>query len=128
MLPDTLPTYLQPLESAERVGLNLIGTYWTPTNPGESRRLYFVKIEGIDKLKDDDTGETEILPTAILVDPLTKEVVYQSSARLVGFFERVKKEHGVAFEIIYKGKRKNSTNAYMSDDWEVYKLSVNYDK
>lgn len=122
MLPDTMPAVLQPLDKAERVGLNLIGNYWSPTKEGESRRLYFIKIEKVEKLKDEDTGETEVLPTAILVDPLTKEVVYQSSARLVGFFERVKKEENLAFEIVYKGKRRNTTNAYMSDDWEVYKL------
>lgn len=122
MLPDTMPAVLQPLDKADRVGLNLIGNYWSPTKEGESRRLYFIKIEKVEKLKDEDTGETELLPTAILVDPLTKEVVYQSSARLVGFFDRVKKEENLAFEIVYKGKRRNTTNAYMSDDWEVYKL------
>lgn len=123
MLPDTLPTYLKPLEKAERVGLNLIGTYWTPVNQGETRRLFFIKVERQEMLKDEDTGETAILPTAIFVDPATKEVVYQSSARLVGFFERIKESDG-AYEIVYKGKRKNSTNQFMSDDWEVYKLKI----
>jgi len=122
MLPETLSAVLAPLETHERVGLNLIGKYWSPEKEGETRRLYFVKIDRVERLKDEDTGETEVLPTAIFVDPLTKEVVYQSSARLVGFFERVATDKNQGFEIVYKGKRRNSTNAFMSDDWEVYKL------
>lgn len=83
-----------------------------------------MKIDQVERLKDEDTGETDILPTAIFIDPSTKEVVYQSSARLVGFFERVKATDNAAFEIVYKGKRKNTTNSFMSDDWEVYQLKV----
>lgn len=111
------------LETATPIGLNLSATYWSPTVVGETRRLYFIEIKPITQIND-DTGEVKQLNTAVMVDPATKEVIHQGSARLVGIFEREHPEPMTAYQITYRGKVKNSTNQFSSDAWEVYRLNV----
>lgn len=114
---------LNNLAAAPRVGLNLAATYWSPEQPGETKRLYFIDIKILTNVNE-NTGETKELNTLVMVDPETREIIHQSSARLVGIFQRENPIPYQPFEIVYKGKVKNSTNAYMSDAWEVYKLDV----
>jgi hypothetical protein len=116
-----ITTFNKDLSKFNKSGLNLVATYWTPAQKGESRKLVFIEVKAIRNIIE-ETGEEKILPTAVFVDPLTNEVVHQSSARLVGVFEREHPTTGEAFEINYLGKIKNSTNAYMSDHWSVYRL------
>lgn len=113
---------VQPLESAKTIGLNLAATYWTPENVGDTKRLYFVEIKSINQVIE-ETGELKSLNTAVFVDPVTKEVIHQASSRLVGIFEREMPQPLTPFQITYKGKKKNSTNAFSSDYWEVYYLT-----
>jgi hypothetical protein len=109
------------LDTAKPVGLNLSASYWSPSNVGETKRLYFIEIKTIMHVND-DTGEAKDLPTAVFVDPSTKEVIHQGSARLVAIFQRENVPPLTAFQITYKGKVKNSTNQFSSDAWEVYYL------
>jgi len=109
------------LDTAKPVGLNLSASYWSPSNVGETKRLYFIEIKTIMHVND-DTGEAKDLPTAVFVDPSTKEVIHQGSARLVAIFQRENVPALTAFQITYKGKVKNSTNQFSSDAWEVYYL------
>ena len=111
------------LEHAKPIGLNLSATYWSPTVVGETRRLYFIELKPITQIND-DTGEVKHLNTAVMVDPATKEVIHQGSARLVGIFEREHPEPMTAYQITYRGKVKNSTNQFSSDAWDVYMLNV----
>jgi len=119
-------TIPQSLDNAKPIGLNLSATYWSPTQIGETKRLYFVAIKNINHINE-ETGETKNLQTAIFVDPASKEVINQGSARLVGIFERENPPSMTAYQITYKGKVKNSTNQFSSDSWEVYQLNVDND-
>ena len=114
-------TPYETLKNYKVQGLNLSAPYWSPQVIDESRRLVYIDVRPLEHTND-ETGETKILPTAIMVDPETKEVIHQSSARLVGVFQREQPEAGTPFQIIYKGKVKNQTNAYQSDSWAVYRL------
>ena len=109
------------LTKLERSGLNLVATYWSPQNKDESRKLVYIETKVLKHINE-ETGEEKLLNTCVFVDPATKEVIHQSSARLVGVFEREMPAFGECFDIQYLGKIKNSTNAYMSDNWAVYRL------
>lgn len=116
-------TKVAPLSDAIPTGLNLAATYWTPSAEGETKRLYFIEVKQMNHT-DENTGEVKRLNTAVFVDPITKQVIHQSSARLVGVFERELPKPLTAFQITYKGKVKNSTNAFSSDNWEIYRLAI----
>lgn len=116
-------TKASTLENANPIGLNLAATYWTPLNVGETKKLYFIEIKIISS-PNEETGEAKELPTAVFVDPATKEVLHQSSSRLVAIFQREKVQPLTPFQITYRGKVKNSTNQYSSDSWEVYHLQL----
>lgn len=105
----------------QRSGLNLVANYWSPSNKDESRKLIYIETKVLKSINE-DTGEEKLLNTCVFVDALTKEVIHQSSARLVGVFEREMPLPGEVFEVVYLGKIKNTTNAYMSDSWAVYRL------
>ena len=111
------------LDNAKPIGLNLSSTYWSPVNVGETKRLYYMGIKSINQVNE-DTGEIKSLQTAIFVDPASKEVINQGSARLVGIFERESPAPMTPFQITYRGKVKNSTNQFSSDSWEVYQLNT----
>lgn len=71
----------------------------------------------------EETAEAKELPTAVFVDPSTKEVIHQGSARLVAIFQRENTKPLTPVQITYRGKVKNSTNQFSSDAWEVYYLT-----
>lgn len=109
------------IKNLKRVGLNIIATYWSPQSIDETKILVFVEVKPIIHV-DESTGEEKILPTAVFADPVTHEIIHQASARLVGAIQREKIEPMTIWEITYKGKVKNSTNAFQSDSWSMYKL------
>ncbi|MFZ1751442.1 MAG: hypothetical protein WAU01_14680 [Saprospiraceae bacterium] len=111
------------LDNAKPIGLNLSARYWSPADVGETKRLYFIETRIVTHM-DDETGETKDLNTAVFVDPNTKEVIHQASARLVAIFQREIIEPMTPMHITYRGKVKNTSNQYSSDTWEVYKLTV----
>jgi hypothetical protein len=111
------------IDQYKPTGLNLVALYWSPTAVSESKKLIFIEVKHIKHLIE-ETAEEKILPTAVFVDPFTKEVIHQASTRLVSVFEREEPEPGTPFYIEYKGKIKNSTNAYMSDNWAIYKMNA----
>ena len=113
---------LTDLSTAKPIGLNLSASYWSPANVGDTKRLYFVEIKTILHVND-DTGEAKDLPTAVFVDPSTKEVIHQGSARLVAIFQRENPAPLTPFQITYKGKVKNSTNQFSSDACDVNNLT-----
>lgn len=122
MTTDIMPA--AGLKNYKTTGLNLSSVYWSPSAPDEAKRVVYIDIKTVDHVND-DTGETKMLPTLILADPETKEVIHQASARLVGIFQREQPEPGTPFLIVYKGKVKNQTNSYQSDSWAVYRLVPN---
>jgi len=110
------------LSTYKTVGLNLSATYWSPANVGDTKRLLFMEIKSIQH-PNEETAEAKELPTAVFVDPSTKEVIHQGSARLVAIFQRENTKPLTPVQITYRGKVKNSTNQFSSDAWEVYYLT-----
>jgi len=110
------------LSTYKTVGLNLSATYWSPANVGDTKRLLFMDIKSIQH-PNEETAEAKDLPTAVFVDPSTKEVIHQGSARLVAIFQRENTKPLTPVQITYRGKVKNSTNQFSSDAWEVYYLT-----
>ncbi len=110
------------LSTYKTAGLNLSATYWSPANVGDTKRLLFMEIKSIQH-PNEETAEAKELPTAVFVDPYTKEVIHQGSARLVAIFQRENTKPLTPVQITYRGKVKNSTNQFSSDAWEVYYLT-----
>lgn len=110
------------LSTYKTAGLNLSATYWSPANVGDTKRLLFMEIKSIQH-PNEETAEAKELPTAVFVDPSTKEVIHQGSARLVAIFQRENTKPLTPVQITYRGKVKNSTNQFSSDAWEVYYLT-----
>ena len=108
----------------EPTSIDLQQEYWTPTDPGDSKRAFFWGIENR-KCRDEKTDEEIELPCVILVvqdeDGNLKSVA-NGSKRLVGIFESNDLEQETPVEITFKGKKKNKTNSNSSDTWSVVVL------
>lgn len=115
------------LDKAEAAPLELTSEYWTPTQKGEKRRMYFMDLRN-ERAIDQQTGSDVDLLVAYFVEPIDgrKRVVRQASRRLTAVFDNFidRIRPGMAFEITYLGKEKNATNAYMSDRWAVVPLKL----
>jgi hypothetical protein len=117
---------LPDLSKAEILPLDLMSDYWTPTKEGESKRLFFDRI-GTRNVKDEKTGEVFELECAYFVEVVDGEptTISNGSKRLLGAIENNDIQHGTPLLITYKGKKKNSTNAFQSDHWSVKPLFLN---
>ncbi len=125
----TLPDLSTAIEEPVELGY----TYWTPVNVGEYKRGVVIGIENAyyDKV-DDNSGEiTELeLPCVIFAEQKPDGSwlkISNGSKRLVGLIENCLKTGSIiagktAIQIKYTGKRKNSTNGFSSDTFEVKPL------
>lgn len=121
---------LPDLDEADVVPLDMASNYWSPTQPGESKRVYFDKIQVV-QVQDSQDKEVVIdLPCAYLFEKSNGEVktYCNGSKRLVAIFERNHIERGTPILITYLGKKRNSTNAFLSDDWSVKPLILKIGK
>jgi hypothetical protein len=124
-----LPDLGQALESPIELGY----LYWTPVNIGEYKRGVVIGIENsyYDRV-DDKTGEvTEIeLPCVIFAEQKpdgTWMKISNGSKRLVAVIETAIKTGAIVLgqtpiQLKYTGKKKNSTNGFSSDTFEVKPL------
>ena len=124
-LPDLSAAIEEPIE--------LGYLYWTPVNIGEFKRGVVIGIENsyYDKT-DDKTGEvTELeLPCVIFAEQKpdgTWIKISNGSKRLVAVIEQCLKTGSIIagqtpIQIKYMGKKKNSTNGFSSDTFEVKPL------
>ena len=124
---------LPDLSTAIEESIELGYQYWTPVNVGEYKRGVVIGIENAyyDKV-DDNSGEiTELeLPCVIFAEQKpdgTWLKISNGSKRLVGLIENCLKTGSIiagktAIQIKYTGKRKNSTNGFSSDTFEVKPL------
>lgn len=131
----TIFNELPDLSQAKESPIELGYTYWTPVNIGEFKRGILLGIENAfyDKI-DERTGEiTELeLPCVILAEqrPDGSFVkVSNGSKRLVGVVQSALDNHAIIqgktpIQIRYMGKRKNSTNGFSSDLFEVKPLII----
>jgi len=111
-------------KSAEPTGLDLAMEYWTPEVPGESKRVYFLGFS--DVKRQEESGEERELKVAIFAENRGGEysMIQNGSSRLIGIIGDNAIAKKTPLEITYKGKKKNKTNQYSSDDWAVKLLKV----
>ena len=126
---NTLPDLSAAIEEPIELGY----LYWTPVNIGEFKRGVVIGIENsyYDKV-DDKTGEvTELeLPCLIFAEQKpdgTWIKISNGSKRLVAVIEQCLKTGSIIagqtpIQIKYCGKKKNSTNGFSSDTFEVKPL------
>lgn len=119
---------LPDLSKAEPSPLELNGEYWTPSEIGEKRRMFFKDLR-VEQVIDQKTGENIELLVAYFVEPLAdgkRHVVRQASRRLTAVFENYSDSirPGMAFEITYRGKQKNKSNSNYSDTWSIVPLDT----
>lgn len=115
---------LPDLSSAEAAPVELLGEYWTPVNPGEKKRVFFIDIVNTNSI-DPASGETVELSSVRFLEKQGEafRTIRNSSKRLVAAFEVFSDDiKGQPFEITYEGKKRNSTNSFMSDHWSVRPL------
>lgn len=119
------------LENAQELPLDLCGSYWTPEEPGESKRVYFIEIK-TQKVLSMETGELTDLDCACFLEPKENgeaQTISNGSRRLVGILEEYYQSgfitKGTPLKITYNGKRRNKTNSFMSDNWSIKPLRIN---
>jgi len=125
---DVFTGTLPDLTKAQAAPLELNGEYWSPAEVGEKRRMFFKDLR-VEMTPDQRTGADIELLVAYFVEPLPdgkRRVVRQASRRLTAVFENFADSirAGMAFEITYKGKVKNKSNANMSDSWSIVPLDT----
>lgn len=116
---DTTTGNLPDLDSMAVLPVDLVGVYWTPENVGEFKRVVFTGIEKqmFASLENPDIEvEKEV---AVFQENLNGAWtrVSNASSRLVSAIRS--KPVNTCFIITYNGKKKNQTNAFLSDTWSV---------
>lgn len=120
---------LPDLSQAIEVPLDLMSDYWTPGPAGESKLVFFDRID-ISKVIDQQTGETIDLECAYFLEQDSKgeiKSVRNGSKRLVGALVSADVQRGTALKITFAGKKKNRNNSFQSDSWSIKPLRVNID-
>ena len=122
------------LENAQPATVAIGSEYWTPENAGEKKKCFILGVEVQEYQKvDDKTGEvieTVDLPCVVMAVPDGLGGYTQfgnGSKRLVGVVEEAEKKGAVIYgetplQITFTGKKRNKTNANMSDTWDVRPL------
>ena len=111
---------LPDLDKAPTAPLDFASEYWSPEAVGESRNMFFSHIENT-MLEDKDSGEQKILPTAFFAYKKGTDLIMvrNASKRLLAALQNGGVQRGMGLEITYLGKKKNTTNQFMSDNWSV---------
>lgn len=122
-LPTVSVENIDALDDAEVAPISLKVDYWSPATPGESKRVIFQKI-GTTQVLNQATGELIDLESAFFA---TKEngvakMICNGARRLVGQIQGGKIAPGTPLLITYKGKVRNKSNGFMSDDWDCSPL------
>lgn len=120
MLPD--------LHSGVELPLDLASGYWTPEQVGESKKVFFEKVETIQVLSSFSNPPVIVdLEHAFFVEQ-TEEGEFRSirsaSKVLVGIMTANKVRRGTPLKITYTGKRKNKSNAFDSSVWSVKPIII----
>lgn len=124
-LPDLSNAIEEPIELGYQ--------YWTPVNIGEYKRGVVITIENsfYEKIDDKTNETTEIeLPCVIFAEQKNDGTwikISNGSKRLVAVIENCLKTGSIIagktpIQIKYTGKKKNSTNGFSSDTFEVKPL------
>ena len=119
---------LPDLAKAEVAPTELLGEYWTPSETGETTRVFFAGF-GTQQVDEQATGEERDLDIVKFIERQgdgSFRTIRNGSARLVGVFTQFAKEirPGQPFEITYLGKKKTNTGKF-ADSWSVKPLILN---
>jgi len=117
---DAIPT----LDDYVPASVDLSGEYWTP-EPGSVKRLIFWSIEERSVPDQNDANKVVNLQCCVFIDPQKDgkhKTVTNGSKRLVAAFENAGIQQGTPVQVQYVGKKRNRTNANMSDHWSVFVL------
>ena len=121
---------LPNLRKAQIIPADLTSEYWTPTENGEFKLVFFQEIKH-STYTDEKTGETIELPCVVLIEQNEKgdlKTIRNGSKRLVASLDDAAKDGkistGTPLKIEYLGKQKNATNGFQSDRWSVKPLFV----
>lgn len=117
---------LPDLASAETFPFDLMADYWTPETLGESKRVFFDKID-TRQVVDQETQEILDLECAFFLEVVdgNAKTISNGSKRLVGALEAYGIQKGTPLLITYMGKKKNRTNSRQSDNWSIKPLKIN---
>jgi hypothetical protein len=117
---------LPSLDDAQSVPFDLMADYWTPETPGESKRMFFDRID-VRGVKDMNSEDIIDLECAFFLENINGEVksVSNGSKRLVGALQANNIKRGTPLLVTYLGKKTNKTNSFKSDSWSVKPLVVN---
>lgn len=113
-------------EFAAALPIDLMSDYWTPEQVGEQKRVFFSEI-GMRKVLDESTGELIDLESAFFIEQVASGELVQvsnGSKRLVGAIVAAQIQRGTPLLITYKGKKRNKSNKYSSDNWSVKPLII----
>lgn len=118
---------LPDLSKAEVAPTELLGEYWTPSEIGETKRVFFAGFSS-QSVIEQATGEERDLDIVQFIEKQADgsfRTLRNGSARLVGVFSQFAKEltPGNAFEITYLGKKKTNTGKF-ADSWSVKPLII----
>lgn len=120
---------LPDLTESKELPFDLMADYWTPESKGESKRLFFDKI-ALRLVKDMNTDAVIELECAFFLEQTTEngkkqvKTVSNGSKRLVGALQANNIQKGTPLLVTYKGKKKNASNNFQSDDWSIKPLIV----
>jgi hypothetical protein len=127
LIPVDITTGILPdLEDAQEVPIDLVSSYWTPTQMHETKRVFFDCVKP--QLVKDNSNEDVLieLMCAFFFEktPEGVKTISNGSKRLVGIFESGNIQRGQPIVITYLGKKRNATNGFMSDNWAVKPLVI----
>lgn len=110
------------LSEADVLPLDLSSEYWTPLNAGEAKRLLFVKIEETMVQDINDPSILLNLPCAFFLEQANDGIkqIRNGSRRLVAALENL--TQGTPLLVTYRGKIRNKTNSFSSDNWSIKPL------
>jgi len=115
---------LPDLDQAEELNVDLMDDYWSPEEPGESKKVFFQKID-TRRVLDQQTGEVIDLECAFFMekDPKTGNyrTISNGSKRLVGALQANGVTKGMPLMITYKGKKKTQ-GGNSCDNWSIRPL------
>lgn len=121
---------LPDLSKAVEMPLDLMSDYWTPENPGETKYVFFDRIDVSQVLTQDDTPVLVDLECAYFLEQDSRmeiKSVRNGSKRLVGALLAQNVMRGTALKITYLGKKKNRSNSFKSDSWSIKPLILKID-
>jgi hypothetical protein len=116
---------LPNLDDAKVFPYNIIAEYWTPSGPGDSKKVFFDKIDQqlVKAFSSEDLIELEC---AFFVENVNGEAktLVNGSKRLVGALIGNGIKHGTPLLITYLGKKDNKSNSRQSDNWSIKPLII----